>query len=1478
MIEKTSLTPFRRLNFIFRYISNRFRAPAPVGPPRGPRPGRAGLKSLAKVSLGFLLASSAAPGGADFVRDFDPDRGISLELVDYLDFPAYAWPRTLLTYPIRFHGDVAPGDLRLVNQKNGEAVPFQLSGIRSDGDQLAFAKLSFFADLPSGEARTYRLSASGSTAAIPPVREPVKSRQLGNELLEIDGGALGVRIPLSRNFGAQDAVPGPVMGLKTGDGWIGRSRLVGGNKTVESLTTETLESGDLFARYRLTYRFVQGGSYQVVLTVISGYEFVKYEETMVELDPMDDVAVEMVWNQFDPTQRFGSDWRDVHQPGEAWPGIERPIRTSYYKEDPSWQPGWREDPEEAMIFRLSPYGGNSVRENPPHISFWEGSPEGRELGVFVLDHERWQDHQYEVWQHSTLLQVRFRYGSETLADGDDEKKLIWTWPLITGTRSTGISMHRVADGEAEVERYRTYYQPVEQAGITSNTRFLVDSMKLRYVQLLRSMHGFLSLNKVKDWDLEYAEAAPRADAVFDSGYAETADQFEDMLFRSSFVFYPLGLNTWPGINSIQHRFVYDWVTDGYNRLHSEFRPEQRKRIEALLLLTGYITSSEAMHPILTALAGAPNMAADGWSVPGQIAFLFPKHPMAGEWLDYYEQTMRTSSRFFTRPDVPALESHGGRWAESLSVYNWAHLRPTSHSFVAGLLRDGRNRWANPWTADRGRWMVDMLTAPIFNPKPSWRMKSPRGEAPKALDPQWQPGDPLGTEFGFTRQYPAHGAHGSGTTIMPPSFVGLMGHAMRRYRPLLGEHLMWVNQGEGTFGKHNMWLRFIDKDFDYRTVAHTDWQGLEREIFDWENKGTPPDLVSTKYTGHGIVVRAGVGTPEELSIHLNQVDRGPNYRWGNTGEGASGILYFYARGKLFTAHETESSGDRDLDDTDGVTTFGVMKEGTYRSIGMNLLEQPLYDLGVAQFAAITPRQGPGAYSWPEYAGRNLFLVGTDYFILSDEMGTTGRNSSRFTWFTANDQEFPNLVFLQPSSTRDDHWTLLRTRLSKGFHRDAKGTHHVLVTHKDDVEVENMRSRELPFLNQPKLKEYRRIDKGNLPAGAYLVQTPTSRDLLFRHEDGLTHSAEGVDFEGQAGVIRRRDNNLLELAMVHSKRIGADGVMIEVDRPELGVSLKSDPDHSGYVGQFYSRLGGSMSLRLDAAEKMGDFSFYVDGAPYPAEMDAATGVFSAQLPPGAGQWELSARSPRPMRPTVLRTGNRSGGARVFWTKSEGATGYRIEISEDNTETWQEREKVSADEGSLELDQLLEGLNNGSKLHVRVIAVNDAHHSVPSAAYPIYVSDEAPLPPDGLFLNLGEDQVDLSWGSVLGVDSYQLYRRAVGDLAWTLLSEGLSTEFLDRSAVGTVPAFPLPGAEANALAEMDDVIVYEYAVSSANGNGEGPKSLPVSTDPRSWLNWSPDTDSMHFRRDTAYWKPPYVPAEFEPPSAYPSAEQPEVGEGLD
>jgi hypothetical protein len=161
---------------------------------------------------------------------------------------------------------------------------------------------------------------------------------------------------------------------------------------------------------------------------------------------------------------------------------------------------------------------------------------------------------------------------------------------------------------------------------------------------------------------------------------------------------------------------------------------------------------------------------------------------------------------------------------------------------------------------------------------------------------------------------------------------------------------------------------------------------------------------------------------------------------------------------------------------------------------------------------------------------------------------------------------------------------------------------------------------------------------------------------------------------------------------------------------------------------------------------------------------------------------------------------------------ASKYRLQVSGDNGRTWLDAEESSGTQFTLR------GLGIDHKVHVRAIALNTDHKSQPGPEYPIYITAKPPLPPDGLIV---DGASTISWGEELGVTKYRLYARKQGDSAFRLLYEGLETHY-----------------RAESTSNM------EYRLTAVNGNGEGPPSRIVDTDPASWRSWDPQPGEP-FRR---------------------------------
>ena len=1350
-----------------------------------------------------------------------PDSKVVFEYKDFIHIETYYWPETMLSYRISFEDNVNMEDLVLVNCENGEEVEYQLSDIKKENDNLMSCKIHFMATLPSNGSYSYELCCRPSERkAIVPMKILQKE-----SYYEVFGDKIQLRIPITSESISEN-VPAPILSMNVGNDWMGCNRIKSKYNRILSYHTEIVENGPLYSLFKISYRFSNGGEYQANVKLVKNYPFAVLDESMTNLSKSDEIVMEMEWNGFNPVKRFGTHWdRTLESNRDMWMGIEQPIYTSYSKEDPRWTgTGWIENPAEKMIFRISPFGGNSVREQVPVMSFWEEGNSARELGIFVYDFNRWNDRQYGIWQPTPDLSVYFRFQNH---------KLFFTYPLISGTRSTAVSLFPVNDGEKRVAEFNDKLSSLLEHNVYMQNGSLhhkndPKDLYYRYSQILMMRYALLSLDRIKDWQLMYPEDARRPENPFKSRSASSAENFYKKMLTSAMSYYPVGLNCYPGVHSIEHRILYSEFVEDYLRYYKVLTESQRQTVEALFILGGYVNMLEAMNPIRHSLAGTANMAADGWCIPLQISFLFPDHPMAKEWADFYEKELELNGLFYTRPDVKQYESFGGRWVESLGIYNWAFLRPVTHSNIAGEMYDGKNRFASRYMASRGRWMVDMLTAPVYI---HWNKKLVPDFYPKG----WNPGDSL-TRPEFARCYPPHGAHSKGFLV--PTYMPYFQLAewMENYDPLLSEHLFWLSSAGDEVEKKK---------------TDTDWNAPYLNMHPIKRTGTNPHLKSTKYTGHGIVLRAGVDTPEELSIHLNQVDKGPNYRWGNQGEGNTGGIYFYAQGQVFTGHENEIAGDHVVNNLDGLTNFGVMKDGEFRTIGMNELKAPLYDFGVAQFAELLSDGENDKYVWPEYLSRSVMLAGTDYFILFDEVGTNWRASTRFSWFNVNGKEFPKIIFLS-SYGRKGGWMAARTENSRGFYRDSFESLLTLVTHKKkEVNVEGGKYAIAPILKDSDIAEFIPSGSSSLPQGVFHISTGKSSDIVFRDRSEISYVSETETFEGKAGLIRRFGADSLILAMFKGSHIAADGLDVRLEsKGRAAIALTRN---------FRKELNGTLKTEVDTElELSGLFpggTLYIDGIRYGSTVSGSD--MRIHLSKGEYTLEYTEEAATPMSSRIIRTEYEKNRVKLF-VESPTCRSVRIELSYDGGKTWKIKGKTS--KGLYFLPNEKEG-----KIHVRAVSCNGNKCARYAPEYPIYFTAEPPHYPEGLWLKLNEGQVELNWGTVLGVQEYRLYRRKQGDENFEMIYRGKENTYTDTNVPGIQKAYVLPGSLDNKEQNRMGLVVYEYAVTAVNGRGESRMSPVENTDPASWRNWYPDTE-LKFKRQSAFWMPPYTPAEKSPERYYP------------
>lgn len=1289
-------------------------------------------------------------------------------LADPLEHPFYWWPRTLLHVPIVFEQSVELDQLQLVQSDTGKRVVLQFSDVVSEQRRVRSATLHFFSDMPSGGRREFVLS---------PQREPSTSKSEVSEHNEngtivLDSGPLQVRIPATQAI-AGDA-PGPIVQLARGGAWFGSSSLhITGDKVVR-LTTERIASGPLFVAYRLTYETSGGSRYVATIQLNGGMEFVRLYEDMDGMKPGARGKMVSTWTDLGLTHRQAAN--------HPYPTPPKPQPYDAYLWEPIDQP-WPPRPgvlaDGVLPFVVGLYQPWSPYRTGTFANFWNDRTNNA-LALFIDRAGEWKDHEYSNEISSPALEVSFH-----AKDG----KFNWRWPLVRGTRSTCLAFYDHARDKEAMQAIEQQAAGVTANGATYKATFTFSSHAL----FLQNRYGSIDLDLVKDWILDYPREAQRPAVVFATGDVQSATELEKRILTSAYAcaLPCAGTRQNAGFSPVPTRQVQKFWIDGFNRLEATLTERQRRRLTAMFLLLAYVTGGEEFMPLVAMVSGHPNFLADVKSVPAGAAFLFPQHPMAATWADMWECAIRMTTRYNTRPAVQAWDADGGRWTENLGTYVWAFLRPSLRAAFLTERFDGQQRFLAPQLADLAEWLTNALSAP-FNgeSEEAWHWIQRDGNH------EWGTVSPGHSPV---RVHPPLGAHSE--ERIPPRSMWYLGNLLRNYAPLVSEHAMWA-------------ARPTNQDME--TAPGPDaWDAMYTAP---DNRGTDPHLESSKYTGYGVVLRAAVGTPREISVHLQQIDEGPNYRWGRSAEGGCGEIFFYAAGKAWTFTGSEDVGDRDDQDTDFSTNFAVYKDGFFRSIGMNVLARPMYSLGAGQFAEIVPRQSPAPYATPEYVGRSVLVAGHDYFVLTDRVQHP-LVDHRFSWFVRRGSEFPTMCFVRAGDpqSRQTKRSEIETEETRGIWVDGEGDSMVVVSYRKDIEAKQTHF-------------------------GCTVHAPGVDDLVFHSVEPVTYRDANVRFEGTAGLVRRAATGT-EFALFHGVSIGVGTLTFRTQDTDLGIGGTMN-GASSPRGCFVATRATEVTIEIASAAEM---RMYLDGAALIE--DFAEGKLTVKLPPGHHAWEITDRLPVPMPPRVLRTENFAGGARVVLEPVASAAQYRLEVSEDSGASW--RDAGTQESASIEL----RGLQNGRKIHVRAIAKNSEHESVPGAEYPVYVSDKPPAAPDGLRAALREGIATLSWGEVLGVQEYRLSARIRGEQQFRLLYRGMGRTYADRRAE-IRPAAPAPSSQTQSKA----VALVEYVVTAVNANGESRHSRMADSDPASWRNWDPRPDER-FRRVYSY--PPDEP---QPPDSLP------------
>ncbi len=1272
-------------------------------------------------------------------------------LEDHLRHPLYWWPNTLINYTVVFNENVKPEELILIDELTGKQQPFQLTGLDTTLEGKARADIHFISDLPSGGKRVFVLKKGI------PEKFPSMTVEKGVREIIVRTGKLTVWIPSSQT-GLSEIIPGPVTGISQDENnRMGQSHLNLGTKTLKSVESVITSHGPLFTDISVKYSFTDGAAYKAEIRCIKGYDFIEVKEQMNGFTASEKCDWRIDWTNFSPTHRQAPNHphfnNEPYKPAAEKTGFGRYNWEKINQNILEGHLGIISSEDTTKIpYEINTYGNYPAEKNVTSSVFWDEKSK-QSVGIFMNNALEWDDQEYPIWHVSGKLGISFYY-----KDG----QFSWKYPVLNGKRSTAISCYNHQKDIDFMSDLEKKYQPQQHPdGFT----YRIHMSQLSHNTYLQNRYSTISLDKIKDWVLIYPDSLPLAPVIFKTGRINSVKELEQQFLYDEFVVeLPIsGTCQNSGYGPTRNRQFYGSWVDAFNRLLPVMSSADKERFSAMFLFHCYVAADEEYMPMRRMLSGHPNFLADVKSSPAMGAFLFPKHPEAKVWAELFEKYVELNTHYHTRPDVKSWDATGGRWTENLGTYVWAFLKPSLRAnYLLNNYLDGSNHLANANTAKLGSWLLNSLSAPYNGESLDFY----RDTNHKLSNHFWGIVTP---ENGARRVHPPQGAHAA--RRMPSASLWLFGQDLKYYDPLLSENISYVSHPE------DMEEEVMDKNSDPFSLMYPEKT---------DNPGTPPDFKSEKFTGYGIILRAGVNTKDELSVHLQQIDKGPNYRWGIAADGGCGNIYFYASGKSYSHNGKEDSGDRRIQDTDLITNFGVFKDGKFKSIGMNVLSSPMFDLKVGQFAELCSSQN-NPYSWPEYQSRSIMLLGSDYFILYDDVHDNNI-PGRLSWFTHPQEELPEINIIRAGGlgTYSNNGKVDKTELSgkesKGVWYDGTGDFLTFVSHKKGYKADST------------------------PYGGIITSAEGRKDYIFRNDTPVEVNENGLVFSGTAGFIREKEEGKQEWALFHGNKIGNDQLFIGISSWDAAISATFF-NGTNLTGNYSGKQASEIRFKWSKSMS-GLLSFYLDGTKQQAKI--TNGEFVVYIPEGNHLWNLSTGLPCLPRPEIDFTRNENGKVLFVTRPVPGATSYRFEYSTDVGMIW-----IKLSE-QVKPQVIIKSVEKETKGYVRVIALNKDHESEASVIYPVYFTSEKPHYPDGLKLSINKGKTNITWGKVLGCTEYKLFRKLKDSRKFQLIYDGSLRQFTDN--------------------KLNDNGIYEYAVVAVNGNGESKLSNIVNSDPSSWVNFDP------------------------------------------
>ena len=234
------------------------------------------LKRILNVSLAasVILAATASVAlpeggaGAEQFREFELAEPFGV-----------AWPEQMVSRELRYaEGACHRESLLLIDVETGKPVPHQLSEEVTWGESkfLRNGVLSWRADLPANETRTWRLAFSAVPRRGPPATPTALKWTASGSRTELSNGRIAVALPKGGETDLQSAktVPAPILSLKGPDGaWFGRGEWASLGPVWGKMRVTPSADGPIFAEATVSYLTVGGQAYRARVRVPVGEDY-----------------------------------------------------------------------------------------------------------------------------------------------------------------------------------------------------------------------------------------------------------------------------------------------------------------------------------------------------------------------------------------------------------------------------------------------------------------------------------------------------------------------------------------------------------------------------------------------------------------------------------------------------------------------------------------------------------------------------------------------------------------------------------------------------------------------------------------------------------------------------------------------------------------------------------------------------------------------------------------------------------------------------------------------------------------------------------------------------------------------------------------------------------------------------------------------------------------------------------------------------